>query len=93
MAEFVGPVDRGLESARQPLKYLERAKRRRDRFIVRIARARTPGDKLNSAMDYFRATAKDPKVDPVKAAVATEHLAERLIDAGDQLARTMRRWP
>jgi hypothetical protein len=65
--------------------------RRHREFIERNGRAVTPRERLDAAVDYFRGVTADLRVDPVKAGVATEHLAERLVASADQLAKTIRR--
>ena len=66
-------------------------KRRLEIIGKRMAKARTPREKLDVALDYFRATAADHHVNQAKAGIATEHLADRLIASADQLANTIRR--
>lgn len=70
---------------------IERADRRRTRFIQKIAATNTPREKLEASLDYYRAVIADQRVNQVKAGTATDHLAERLIASADQLANTIRR--
>jgi ribosomal 50S subunit-associated protein YjgA (DUF615 family) len=89
-AEVVVPFDRGQD--REPTRGEKAQKRRRLEYIGRqMAQASTPSQKLNVAIDYFRATAADHRVNQAKADIATEHLADRLIASADQLAATIRR--
>lgn len=78
-----------------PERELSRAERRmngrRTAFIERNGRATSPRDRLDAAVDYFRGVTADLRVDQVKSAIATEHLAERLVASADQLAKTIRR--
>jgi len=90
-AEVVVPIDRGVEVKREQTRAEKRAGQRRRLFIERHGRATTPRERLDAAVDYFRGVAADHRVDQVKAAVATEHLAERLVASADQLAKTIRR--
>jgi len=66
-------------------------KRRLEIIGKRMATASSPREKLDVALDYFRATAADHHVNQAKAGIATEHLADRLIASADQLANTIRR--
>lgn len=91
VAELVTPMDRGLEPVRRPHRAEERHRRRRAAFVIRIGRAHSPAAKLDSAVDYFRATAKDHAVDQAQATAAFERLERVLIDAADALAKTIRR--
>ena len=91
VAELVTPLDRGIEPHRKPLRSEDRAKKRRTLFVIRIGRAHTPRDKFNAAVDYLRGMAKDSAVDREQAETALEHLTRVLIDAGDNLAKTIRR--
>ena len=91
VAELVTPLDRGLEPPRKPFRGEDRAKKRRALFVLRIGRAHTPSDKFNAAVDYLRGMAMDPKVDRQQAETTLEHLTRSLIDAGDSLAKTIRR--
>lgn len=91
-AEVVTPFDRGGRDEEELSRREERLERRRVEFIgKRMARAHTSREKLNVALDYFRAMTADYCVDAVKAGIATEHLADRLIASADQLANTIRR--
>lgn len=76
---------------REPMRAERRAARRRRRFIKLLGEASTPREKIGVAFDYYTATITDHRVSPEKAAIATEHLAERLIASADQLAKTIRR--
>jgi len=69
----------------------KRMGRRRTAFIERNGRAATPRERLEAAVDYFRGVTADPRIDPVKAGLATEHLADRLVASADQIAKTVRR--
>lgn len=91
VAELVNPMDRGLEPQRKPHRAEERARRRRAAFVARFSRAKTPGDKLDVAVDYFRATAKDHSIDQAAATTAMDQQARALIDRADQLTKTLRR--
>lgn len=91
VAEVMNPLDRGLPPSRRPFRSEARAKKRRAHFVIRIGHARTADDKLTSAVDYLRATAKDHAVDHDQAETTLEHLTRTLIDAADQLAKTIRR--
>jgi len=87
-AEVVVPLptpDRELTRAEK------RMRGRRTAFIERTGEATTPRERLDAALDYFRGVIADHRVDQVKAGVATEHLAERLVASADQLAKTIRR--
>jgi hypothetical protein len=75
----------------EPMRAERRAKGRRLHFIKRIGTAVTPREKLDAAIDYYRATIADHRVNPDKAEIATEHLADRLVASADQLAKTIRR--
>ncbi|MFC5268487.1 hypothetical protein ACFPJ1_40815 [Kribbella qitaiheensis] len=90
-ADVVTPFDRGLEPVRKPHRAEERTKKRRAAFIIRIGHSRTPVEKLNAAVDYFRATVMDPRVDQAQVGPHTDHLVQTLIAAADQLAKTVRR--
>jgi hypothetical protein len=87
-AEVVVPIDRGTD--REQSRAERRVGRRRIRFIKSIGEATTPRQKLDAALDYYRATIADHRVNPDKAAIATEHLADRLIASADQLGKTIR---
>lgn len=76
---------------REPMRAERRAAQRRRHFIQRIGSTSTPREKLDAAIDYYRATIADHRVNPDKAGIATEHLAERLIASADQLAKTVTR--
>lgn len=76
---------------REPMRAERRAAQRRRLFIERTGTAVSPREKLDAAVDYYRATISDHRVNPDKAGVATEHLAERLIASADQLAKTVTR--
>jgi hypothetical protein len=91
VAELMTPLDRGLEQPRKPFRAEERAKKRRDHFILRIGRAKTPADKVAAAVDYLRAAMADHRVDPVEIVTQTDHVTHALINAADQLAKTVRR--
>ena len=91
VAEVMNPLDRGLEPPRKPLRATERHNRRRALFVARMGRATTPDDKLVAAIDYLRGTAKDHAVDHDQAETTLEHLTRALIDAADNLAKTIRR--
>lgn len=67
------------------------ARRRTEILTKRMATAQTPREKLDVALDYFRATAANHRVSQTKADIATEALADRLIASADQLAKTIRR--
>lgn len=90
-ADVVTPFDRGLEQPRRPHRAEERHRRRRAAFVLRIGRAHSPAAKLDGAVDYFRATAKDHAVDQAQATASLERLERILIDAADALAKTIRR--
>ena len=75
----------------EPSRRQERLSRRRLHFITKIGQAQTPREKLDASIDYFRAMTADHRVNPEKAAIATEHLAERLRTSADHLAATIRR--
>jgi hypothetical protein len=66
------------------------ARRRRD-FVQKYGAATTPAEKLSAALDYFRGTTADHRVNQIKAGISTEHLAEQLIASADQLAKTVGR--
>lgn len=83
---FGRPVDE-----REPMRAERRAAKRRTLFVLRFGQATSPREKLDAAIDYYRATAGDARVNSVKAAIATEYLAERLIASADQLAKTVGR--
>lgn len=76
---------------REPMRAERRAAQRRRLFIERLGATATPLEKLNAAIDYYRGTAADHRVNAEKAAVETEHLADRLIASADRLAKTIRR--
>lgn len=77
---------------REPQRAEKAHARRRTAIIgARMATAQTPREKLDVALDYFRATVADHRVSQPKAAIATEALADRLIASADQLAKTIRR--
>lgn len=90
-AEVVEPMDRGLEPVRRPFRAEQRAKSRRSLYVVRIGRSQSSADKLNTAIDLFRATAKDPGVDRADADRARDGLTRALIEASDALTKTIRR--
>lgn len=87
-AEVVVPLDRGTD--REMSRAERRVGQRRVTLIQRIGNAMTPRQKLDAAVDYYRATIADHRVNPDKAAIATEHLADRLIASADQLGKTIR---
>jgi hypothetical protein len=89
-AEVVTPFDRAAEN-RESTRAERRGSRRRILFIKRIGNATTPREKLDAAIDYYRATISDHRVNQAKAAIATEHMADRLIASADHLAKTIRR--
>lgn len=91
MAAEIVDFDRGLEPQHKPFRAERRAKQRHDAYILRIGRSRTPGDKFNSAADFFRAMAKDPAVDHAAADHALNTLTHALVEAADALAKTIRR--
>lgn len=91
MVAEVVTLDRGLEPPRKPNRAVERAKRRRAYFVIRIGRAKTPDDKLVAAIDYLRATAKDHAVDQGLTETTLEHLTRVFIDAADALTKSIRR--
>lgn len=64
---------------------------RRQSFVQRYGAATTPREKLDAAADYYRGVIADHRVNPVKAGIATEHLADQLIASADQLAKTVGR--
>lgn len=74
-----------------PMRAERRAARRRTHFLKRYGQATTPVQKLDAAVDYFRATITDHRVNQTKGDIAVEHLAERLIASADQLAKTIRK--
>lgn len=76
---------------REPMRAERRAAGRRRLFIQRLGATTTPLEKLNAAVDYYRGTIADGRVNPAKAEIATEHLVERLIASADQLTKTIRR--
>jgi hypothetical protein len=87
-AEVVTPFDRGPEPKRGEKSH----SRRRLEFIGRrMPKAHTSREKLDVALDYYRAVVADHRVNQIKAGIATEHLADRLIASADQLANTIRR--
>lgn len=90
-ADVVTPFDRGLEPSRRPFRGEQRAQRRRAWFIERIGRAKTPEAKVDAAIDLFRATACDRKIDPVAAAAVSDQVVQYLLSASDQIAKTLRR--
>ena len=90
-AEVVVPFGRPVDEERELNRAERRAAKRRTLFVVRFGQATTPRDKLDAAIDYYRGTAKDHRVNQAKATIATEHLAERLIASADQLAKTITR--
>jgi hypothetical protein len=67
------------------------ARRRTEILIKRMATAQTPRERLDVALDYFRATAANHHVNQAKADIAIDHHADRLIASADQLANTIRR--
>lgn len=90
-ADVVTPLDRGLEPDRRPFRGEQRAQRRRSWFIERIGRAKTTEAKVDAAIDLFRATAGDRKIDPVVASAVSEQVVQHLLAASDQIAKTIRR--
>lgn len=90
-ADTMIPMDRGLEPQRKPFRALQRAARRRAWFVERIARAKTPEAKLDAAVDLLRATVADRKIDPAQAATVSEQVVRYLVEAADQLTKTIRR--
>lgn len=90
-AEVVVPFGRPVDPDRELSRAERRHARRRRDFVQRYGTATTPASKLAAAIDYFRGVTADHRVDPVKAGIATEHLADRLIAAADQLAKTVGR--
>lgn len=86
VVQFVQADTRDLQRA-------EKAHERRRTAILtkRMAAAQTPREKLDVALDYFRATAANHRVSQTKADIAMEALADRLIASADQLAKTIRR--
>lgn len=89
MAAEVVAFDRNPE--REPMRAERRAGQRRIHFIKRIGTATTPREKLDAAIDYYRATISDHRVNADKAGIASEHLADRLVASADQLAKTVTR--
>lgn len=77
--------------AEEPRRIERRNMQRRERFVLRYGKATTPREKLDAAIDYYRATVSDHRVNFAKASTATEHLADRLIASADQLAKTVGR--
>jgi len=87
-AEVVSlPVSPEREKSRAERRF---ARRRAD-FIGRMAEAQTPRERLDAAIDLFRATIADHSVNPDKATLATDHFTDTLIASADQLAKTVRR--
>lgn len=91
VAELMTPLDRGLDP-KKPLRRESRLARRREWFIVkRMGRAKTSDEKFAAAADYLRAMATDHRADRTEADTVLEHLTRMAIDAGDNLAKTIRR--
>lgn len=90
-AEVVVPFGRPGDVEREQSRAERRHVKRRRDFIERHGRATTPRERLEAAFDYFRGVTYDGRVDPAKAGIATDHLAERLIASADQLAKTVGR--
>lgn len=86
VVQFERPGERDLQRAEKA-----HARRRTEILTKRMATAQTPREKLDVALDYYRAVTSDHRVNQAKAGIATEHLADRLIASADQLANTIRR--
>jgi hypothetical protein len=90
-AEVVVPFGRPVDEERELNRAERRHTRRRISFVGKFGVATTPREKLEAALDYFRSVTADTRVNPVKAGIATEHLADQLIASADQLAKTVGR--
>lgn len=90
-AEVVVPFGRQASEERELSRAEKRHVGRRHNFVQKYGTATTPREKLEAALDYFRSVTADHRVNPVKAGIATEHLADQLIASADQLAKTVGR--
>lgn len=82
-----------IELAPRPRRFraAERLQKRRDWFIGRIGNARSGGEKVSAAAGYVTGMLADPRVDRTAADTTADHVARVLMDAGDSLAKTVRR--
>lgn len=90
-AEVVVPFGRPVDDEREQSRAEKRHTRRRRAFVQAHGEATSPREKLEAALDYFRSVTADHRVNPVKAGIATEHLADQFVSAADQLAKTVGR--
>lgn len=88
MAAEVVAFGRPVSEERELNRSERRQTRRRTSFVGKFGVATTPAEKLGAALDYFRSVTADHRVNQIKAGIATEHIADQLIAAADQLAKT-----